>query len=224
MGGSALLKEMYREYLIAGSVTTVGFPVRQKLPYSSPEDAERPPSSESPSSRSRSACCRPRTSGRWATTSSATPPLGYLPDDEETRKWLREFFDPQTTAARKAPCAARTRSPPRCSSRRSRSRTPNLIGKTMKVYRLNPRMAFRTSMPKGAEDHARPLLTRDFALLEAKRLLNIMDYALLQGGSNYIVVAKKGTDERPALPEEVANLTDVVRRAARPASWSATTA
>jgi hypothetical protein len=68
-----------------------------------------------------------------------------------------------------------------------------------RAYRLNPRMAHRTTAPYDA-DAPRPLLTADFALLEAKRLLNLMDYALLQGGMNFIVVAKKGTDERPALP------------------------
>jgi hypothetical protein len=94
---------------------------------------------------------------------------------------------------------------------------PNLIHSmsARTVYRLNPRMVARTTMPKGEAPHPRPLMTRDFALLEAKRLLNLMDHALLQGGMNFIVVAKKGTDERPALPEEVTNLNEVVRRASR---------
>jgi hypothetical protein len=76
-------------------------------------------------------------------------------------------------------------------------------------------MIERSFFPKGAWKYPRPLLTRNFALLEAKRLLNIMDYSLLQGGANYIVIAKKGTDERPAQPGEVENLRDVVRRAGR---------
>jgi hypothetical protein len=42
-----------------------------------------------------------------------------------------------------------------------------------------------------------------------------MDYALLQGGANFLVVAKKGTDQRPALPEEVANLRETMRRASQ---------
>jgi hypothetical protein len=217
MGGSALLKEMYREYLIAGSVTTVGFPVRTKLPYSTP-GKEPSDSNEREESVVALKCgvlpaelIRPLGNDIFGDSD-----LGYLPGDEATRRWLREFFDPETTPARKA--AMRREDPVAAALFMEEvevENTETLIGKTMKLYRLNPRMAFRTSMPKGIEPHARPLLTRDFALLEAKRLLNIMDYALLQGGSNYIVVAKKGTDERPALPEEVANLTDVVRRASK---------
>jgi hypothetical protein len=42
-----------------------------------------------------------------------------------------------------------------------------------------------------------------------------MDFALLQGGMNFIVVAKKGTDERPALQPEIENLKQVVRTASR---------
>jgi hypothetical protein len=42
-----------------------------------------------------------------------------------------------------------------------------------------------------------------------------MDYALLQGGSNFLVVAKKGTDQRPAQQPEIDNLREVVKRASR---------
>lgn len=35
-----------------------------------------------------------------------------------------------------------------------------------------------------------------------------MDYALLQGGMNFIVVAKKGDKDRPARQDEVENLKD----------------
>lgn len=217
MGGSALLKEMYREYLIAGSVTTVGFPVRQQVPY----DTDSPGETAADETTESVVCLKcgvlPAEFIRpLGNDIFGDAPLGYMPEDEATRKWLREFFDSGTSPARRA--AMRRQDPVAAALYLEEVEVENdqtLIGATMKVYRLNPRMAFRTSMPKGKEDHARPLLTRDFALLEAKRLLNIMDYALLQGGSNYIVVAKKGTDERPALPEEVTNLTDVVRRASR---------
>jgi hypothetical protein len=70
-------------------------------------------------------------------------------------------------------------------------------------------------MPKGQWKDPRPMLTRNFPLLEAKRLLNILDFALLQGGSNFIVVAKKGSDQRPAKGQEIANLREVVRRASK---------
>jgi hypothetical protein len=93
------------------------------------------------------------------------------------------------------------------------TRTCSAPGKTL--YTLNPRMVHRTTMPKGASPYPRPPLTANFALLEAKRLLNIMDYALLQGGTNYIVVAKQGSDKLPAQQPEIDNLTDQVRTASR---------
>jgi hypothetical protein len=86
-------------------------------------------------------------------------------------------------------------------------------GKTL--YTLNPRMVHRTTMPKGGSAYPRPPLTSNFPLLEAKRLLNIMDYALLQGGTNYIVIAKQGSDQLPAQQPEIDNLVDQVRTASR---------
>jgi hypothetical protein len=76
-------------------------------------------------------------------------------------------------------------------------------------------MVHRTTMPKGALPYARPPLTRNFALLEAKRLLSLMDYALLMGGTNYIVVCKKGSDALPAQQPELANLQNQVMHASR---------
>lgn len=215
MGGSAVLKEMYREYLIAASVTTVGFPVRTVVPYRTPDD-EQPGAQNQPVVGLMVGVLPAELIYPLGNDLFGDAELGYLPDDEPTRQWLREFFDPATSPGRRAemrradPVAATL-----FTGETTVENTENLLGSTMKVYRLNPRMAKRTSMPKGKAPHARPLLTRNFALLEAKRLLNIMDYALLQGGSNFIVVAKKGTDQRPAMPQEVANLTDVVRRASR---------
>lgn len=70
-------------------------------------------------------------------------------------------------------------------------------------------------MAKGFWPYPRPLLASVFPLLEAKRLLNIMDFALLQGAANYIVVAKKGSDQRPALPNEIIQLRELVRHLGR---------
>jgi hypothetical protein len=44
-------------------------------------------------------------------------------------------------------------------------------------------------------------------------MLNLMDYALLQGGANFIVVAKKGNDTHRATAVELQNLGRVVARA-----------
>jgi hypothetical protein len=150
-----------------------------------------------------------------------TGTLAYCPDNERLRMWLEEFFAERTTAARKAEMGRKDRVSAALFqgvielSAEEMLDTSELPAWGGRLYLLNPRMVQRTTFPKGSAKYPRPLLTRNFALLEAKRLLNIMDYALLQGGSNFIVVAKKGSDKLPAQPEEMTNLQQVVRRASK---------
>ena len=133
--------------------------------------------------------------------------LAYIPE-AKLEAWLREFFDQTTTPAREAqprredPVAAAMFTGPVGVENHD-----DLIGSTTRAYRLNPRMVHRVTAPNDTGT-PRPLLTADFSLLEAKRLLNLMDYALLQGGMNFIVVAKKGDKDRPARQDEVENLKD----------------
>lgn len=54
-----------------------------------------------------------------------------------------------------------------------------------------------------------------FELLDMKNQLREMDRAHLLGGTNFIVLVKKGSDERPAKPEEVRGLAAQVRASAR---------
>lgn len=147
--------------------------------------------------------------------------LAYAPDNEKLRAWLEKYFADRTSAAEKAAMGRADRVSANMftgkvsvsiSEQLDISELPSWGGE---LYLLNPRMVSRTTFPKGSAKYPRPLLTRNLALLEAKRLLNIMDYALLQGGSNYIVVAKKGTDQHPAKGGEVENLGNVVRRASK---------
>jgi hypothetical protein len=190
-------KQLYRELLIAGSLTTVCLFTRIDgvvVPKIGVLEGERV-----------------RVIG---TDFFGDAELAYVPP-AGLKQWLDEFHAERTTAARQAEMrredpvsAALFMGPVQVTNRE------DLIGVTTDAYRLNPRMAHRLKMP-GDGAYPRPLLTGNFALLEAKRLLNLMDYALLQGGVNFIVVAKKGTDERPALPEEVENLRNVVRGATR---------
>jgi hypothetical protein len=212
------LKEIYREYLIAAQFTTVSLFTRTQLDIN------------------------PSTGNRRLGVSVAAPLLGVLPSEnvrvmgndlfgkpvlaydppeEKLRLWLEEYFGSTTSPARKGEMAREDRvaaamfiGVKEIDPLAPREDQPGMWGNT-KLFILNPRMVHRTTMPKGSWKYPRPLLTANFALLEAKRLLNVMDYALLQGGSNFIVVAKKGTDQRPAQPEEVANLREVVRRASR---------
>jgi hypothetical protein len=208
------LKEMYREYLIAGQINTLSLFTRTRFSFT-------PSGTESA-----------------VNAQIATPvPLGIVPaehirvldmdifgtsdlayDPEGTLKdWLDTYFGKATSAAVKAKMGREQ--PILAAMFTGPVEVPwndtDMFSAGKTVYRLNPRMVHRSTMPKGASPYPRPPLTSNFALLEAKRLLNIMDYALLQGGTNYIVVAKVGSDKLPAQQPEVDNLTDQVRAASR---------
>lgn len=212
--------DMYRELLISSSVTTVSLFVRESMQFQ-PDGADR-----------------------QRTREMAAPLIGILPAEQvyvldndlfrrsrlayrpktaSEERFLIEYFSPKTPAARKAEL------------RRLDPVLTALVTEMVElpadkllydadsdeppvanvVFVLNPTMVHRSTLPKGAAKHPRPLLTRNFALLEAKRLLNIMDFSLLQGGANFLVVAKKGSDQRPAEQLEVDNLHEVVKRASR---------
>lgn len=213
----AVLKEMYREYLVAAQVTTVSLFRRRSFDFQPEGGDGRSKRTFSVSSPLvgvlHSEHIVPLGSDLFQTAD-----LGYDPlDNRALREWLEEFFGRHTTAARRAEMRRQDPVSAAMFVEVVDHKDPQLLGSmpARQVYRLNPRMVSRTTMPKGEAPHPRPLLTRDFPLLEAKRLLNLMDHALLQGGMNFIVVAKKGTDQRPALPDEVSNLHDVVRKASR---------
>ncbi|GAC1530013.1 MAG: hypothetical protein NVS3B1_22130 [Marmoricola sp.] len=208
-----VFKEMHREWLISGQVNTASLFVRGSYDI------------------------RPEGVARVLTRNVATPLIGVLPaekirvigddtffkgdlayaPDDELAHWLREFFAASTSAARKRVMALQY--PVRAAMFTSEVpvsyNDTDLFTTGMTLYRLNPDIVHRTTMAKGEWKYPRPPLTRNLPLLEAKRLLNVMDFALLQGATNYIVVVKKGSDQRPALPQELTNLQGVVQRAAR---------
>lgn len=208
------LRELHREWLIASSVTTLSLFTRKRMTFS------------------------PNGTDTRSTAQLQVPNIGILPAENirvisndvfgtgrlaydvtepNLRMWLDEFFGPQTSAARRAEMAREE--PIIAAIFIGRYEVPyndadSLIrGRTL--YVLNPRLVKRTTMEKGAAPYPRPLLTANFALLEAKRLLNIMDYALLQGGTNYIVIAKQGSDKQPAKQPEVDALAEQVQMASR---------
>lgn len=216
MNLDGVLKDFYREYLISSSLTTVSLFTRTKLAW-------RPSGSEV--EQEESVACPmsgilPAENIRvLGDDTFGTATLAYDPDDENLRKWLIEFFSETTSPARKAQMGRENRV---AANMFTGIFQPNVMGYEElapyngdHLFLLNPKVVHRTTMPKGSWNYPRPLITRNFPLLEAKRLLNIMDFALLQGGSNFIVVVKKGSDQRPARPEEIANLQQVVRTASR---------
>jgi hypothetical protein len=208
------LKEIYREYLIAGQFTTISLFTRRRLSFTPGGTSQKvnaqlavPLVGVLPSENIRVLSTDLFNNGE----------LAYKTDDNALRQWLDEFFSPRTTEARRA--AMRRDQPVLAALFTKRVEVPyndsDMFIQGQVLYGLNPRMVHRTTMPKGAAAYPRPLLTSNFALLEAKRLLNIMDYSLLQGGTNYIVVAKQGSDALPAQQPEIDNLTEQVRHASR---------
>jgi hypothetical protein len=210
----AVLEEMYRELLIASSVTTVTLFSRQRLAYFPlKSDTAVQAQLQVPN-----VGILPAENVRVITNDLMRQgTLAYFVEDENLRRWLNRYLDPNTPAAEQAYMAMQE--PILAALFTGKITIPYTDGdpasRGQTLYTMNPRMVHRTTFPKGAVPYPRPLLTRNFALLEAKRLLNIMDYALLQGGTNYIVVAKKGSDLLPAQQGEVDNLMEQVRHASR---------
>jgi hypothetical protein len=84
------------------------------------------------------------------------------------------------------------------------------------LFLLNPATVFRhTATRPQYQRFASVRMTSIFELLDLKQQLRQMDRAHLIGGTNFIVVVTKGTDQLPARPEEVANLQAQVRSVGR---------
>jgi hypothetical protein len=210
-----VLANMYREWLIASAVTITHLYTRQNLQYClGSGDRQLEASLATP----RVGVLPAENIRVIGNDTFGTAQLAFEPENEKQRRWLREYFDPGTSPARKAELGRLDRAAANMFVGRIAA-DPYEVNQAVvtggPLYLLNPRVVQRITMPKGTWKYPRPMMTRDFPLLEAKRLLNVMDYALLQGGSNFIVVAKKGSDQRPATKNEVANLREVVRRASK---------
>lgn len=219
MGLSMALQEMYRELLISSQVNTAILFTREKLTYTLQGSDRRLSKSLAVPVVGVLHAENIRVIGN---DMFHTGRLAYYPDTDRLRTWLAKFFNPRTEPAVKAQMGREDRVSANMFTGKVDQRDVEADSSTWgerwsadDLYYLNPKMVHRSTFPKGQWKYPRPLLTRDFSLLEAKRLLNIMDYALLQGGSNFIVVAKKGSDQRPAQKEEIENLHNVVRTASK---------
>lgn len=203
----AVVKEMHREYLISSSVTTVSLFTRSQLEWTTNDGNVQSESVAHPMIGVLPAeCIRVIGDDTFGTAQLAYDPSG----NQALCEWLEAYFNPQTSPAKKAELGRQNRVAAGMFTGVIEGVNHGGVGR---LYTLNPRMVHRSTMPKGAWKYPRPLLTRNFALLEAKRLLNILDFSLLQGGSNFIVVVKKGTDQLPARQGELENLHNVVRAA-----------
>jgi hypothetical protein len=218
IGLSSVLHNMHRELLISSQINTVTLFTRETY------------------------AIRPENVTRVISRSVAAPQIGVLPaervrvlgDDTFGRgqlayvphahlqEWLRGYFSPSTSPAAKR--ALRLANPIAAALFIGKAEVPydelldqgsGLLSAGQEMYLLNPDMVQRSTLPKGSWRYPRPLLTRNLPLLEAKRLLNVLDHALLQGSINFIVLAKKGDDKKPATQAELTNLYGLVQRAGR---------
>lgn len=84
------------------------------------------------------------------------------------------------------------------------------------LYLLNTDNVFRhTATRSQYQRFAAVRMKSVFELLDLKAQLKQMDRAMLLGGTNFIVLIKKGTDQRPATKGEIAALQSQVRTVAR---------
>lgn len=85
-----------------------------------------------------------------------------------------------------------------------------------RLFLLNPANVWRHADTRSQYERFAPVRMQGvFELLDLKHQLRAMDRAHLIGGTNFIVLIKKGTDERPANPKEVQALQSQVRTLAR---------
>ena len=84
------------------------------------------------------------------------------------------------------------------------------------LYFLNPDKVWRhTDTRPSYERFANCRMKSVFEILDLKQQLRQMDRAYLIGGTNFIVLVKKGSDEYPAKPAEINALASQVRATAR---------
>jgi hypothetical protein len=84
------------------------------------------------------------------------------------------------------------------------------------LYILNPVNVWRHTLTRSQyERFAKVRMKSVFELLDLKQQLRQMDRAHLIGGTNFIVLIKKGTDNIPAKPEEISQLRGQVTTVSR---------
>lgn len=85
-----------------------------------------------------------------------------------------------------------------------------------RLWRMNPKNVFRHTLTRPQYRRLAAIRMKSvFELLDMKHQLRSMDRAHLIGGTNFIVLVKKGSDEHPGKPEEIVNLQQNVKTLAR---------
>lgn len=84
------------------------------------------------------------------------------------------------------------------------------------LFLLNEQRVWRHTVTRASyERFASVRMRAIFELLDLKAQLKQMDRAYLIGGTNFIILVKKGSDELPAKPQEISALASQVKMAAR---------
>lgn len=84
------------------------------------------------------------------------------------------------------------------------------------LYLLDPDAVFRVELTRPSYERFPAVRMKSiFELLDLKAQLREMDRAYIVGATNFIILVKKGSDERPAQQRELDQLTAQVRSAAR---------
>ena len=90
------------------------------------------------------------------------------------------------------------------------------VTNTRDLWLLNPQNVFRHCVTRPDYQRVAPVrMASTFELLDMKHQLRQMERAHLIGGTNFIVVVTKGTDDHPAQQDEVDNLKLMVRTISR---------
>lgn len=98
---------------------------------------------------------------------------------------------------------------------RERKQLGNLGVDVNRLYVMNPRAVFRLTATRPQYNRFASVRMKSvFEILDLKHQLRQMDRATLIGGTNFIILIKKGSDKLPAQPEEIANLQMQVRTVA----------
>jgi hypothetical protein len=103
---------------------------------------------------------------------------------------------------------------------KERTHLAEVLGKSStdlrNVFSMDPGRVYRHTATKPSYERFAPLrLASIFELLDMKHQLRMMDRVMLLGGTNFIVLVKKGSDKQPATAGEMAALQSNVRQVAR---------
>lgn len=85
-----------------------------------------------------------------------------------------------------------------------------------RLFLLNPANVWRHTATKSQYQRFASVRVKSvFELLDLKRQLRALDRSILIGSTNYLLLVKKGSDQLPAHPKEIAGLQSQVRQLAR---------